>query len=201
MTKNELISSLITQRVLKTDSLIEAFSKIDRADFVPYELQNMVYEDRPLPIGASQTISQPYTVAFMLELLQPQAQDRVLDFGSGSGWTTALLASICKHVDAVERIKSLVVFSKENLLKYSFNNISLHQAGRKLGLPGESFDKILVSCAADEVPGALIKQLHLGGTMVIPVGHSIFKIRKKSEHDLDIQEYPGFVFVPLVTDI
>ena len=201
MSRDELIRSLIKRGVLKTNTIIEVFTEIDRADFVPRELQSMAYVDRPLPIGASQTISQPYTVAFMLELLQPQSDDRVLDFGSGSGWTTALLASICKHVDAIERIQALVAFSKQNLSKYSFDNISLHQSGRGLGLEGKLFDKILVSCSADEIPKELIKQLRVGGTMVIPIAQSIFKIRKKSEGDLDIHEYPGFVFVPLVTDI
>ena len=201
MGNEELISFLIKKDVLKTESLIEAFLKIDRADFVPLKLQNMAYEDRPLPIGARQTISQPYTVAFMLELLKLKSQDRVLDFGSGSGWTTALLASICKQVDAVERIESLVELSRKNLLKYNFNNIVVHQAERKLGLDGEVFDKILVSCAADTIPKALIQQLKVGGIMVIPIAHSIFKITKTGEDTLQKQEYPGFVFVPLVTEL
>ena len=200
MRHSELIESLERKKVLKSPRLIEAFTTVDRADFVPHELESMAYEDRPLPIGAAQTISQPYTVAFMLELLQPDSMDRVLDVGSGSGWTTALLACVSKHVDAVERVEELVEFARINLSKYSFENISLHQAKRTLGLAGEHFDKILVSCAADEVPKALLQQLNPGGTMVIPIQNSIVKLTKSEDGSLQAREYPGFVFVPLIID-
>ncbi len=186
--------------ILKSPRLIEAFETIDRVDFVPEELRHMAYEDRPLPIGLGQTISQPYTVAFMLELLQPCASDRVLDVGSGSGWTTALLASVSKHVDAVERIEELVEFSKQNLSKYDFNNVSVHQAKQTLGLQGKNFDKILVSCAADEIPQSLLRQLLPKGIMVIPVNNSIIKVMKSRDGSLKMEEYPGFVFVPLIRD-
>ncbi|MCJ7765344.1 MAG: methyltransferase, partial [Thiovulaceae bacterium] len=151
-------------------------------------------------IWCEQTISQPYTVAFMLELLQPQPNDRVMDIGSGSGWTTALLAALCKDVDAVERHKELIAFSRENLAKYPFENITLHKAGGTLGLKGKHFDKILVSCSAREMPRELIEQLSPGGTMVIPVEESIFKVVKNLDGSLQTDEYPGFLFVPLVTD-
>lgn len=200
MRRSKLIDSLIHNGVLKSPALIEAFETVDRADFVPYELKAMAYEDIPLPIGAFQTISQPYTVAFMLELLQPNLGDRVLDLGSGSGWTTALLASVSRHVDGVERIEELLAFSRKNLAKYDFKNITLHQAQAELGLKGEHFNKILVSCAADEVPQALLDQLSPGGIMVIPVDNSILKVKKKSDGSLQTQEYPGFVFVPLIQE-
>ena len=200
MSNLELIDALIRQSVLKTPSLIEAFQKVDRIDFVPVELRSMAYEDQPLPIGSFQTISQPYTVAFMLELLQVQTNDKVLDVGSGSGWTTALLASIGRHVDAVERVDELIEFSKKNLSYYPFKNINIHQAKQSVGLPGEHFDKILVSCAADEIPQSLIEQLNIGGSMVIPVNNSIVKVVKNKDGSLQEQEYPGFVFVPLIRD-
>lgn len=200
MKRSQLIASLVHNGVLKSPALIEAFETVDRADFVPYELKAMAYEDMPLPIGAFQTISQPYTVAFMLELLQPNLNDRVLDVGSGSGWTTALLASVSRHVDGVERIEELVSFARKNLEKYDFDNVALHQAHDELGLKGEHFDKILVSCAADEVPGELLEQLNSNGIMVIPVQSSIFKVQKKSDGTLQTQEYPGFVFVPLIRE-
>ena len=200
MSNLDLIESLKVRGILKSPSLIEAFETVDRIDFVPEELKAMAYDDRPLPIGLAQTISQPYTVAFMLELLQPNMNDRVLDIGSGSGWTTALLACVSEHVDAVERIEELVKFSKQNFTKYSFTNISVHLAKQTLGVQGESFDKILVSCSADEVPEELIKQLKPGGIMVIPVVNSILKVLKNSDSSLKIEEYPGFIFVPLITD-
>lgn len=200
MNNLELIESLKMQDVLKSPDLIQAFETVDRIDFVPQELRDMAYDDRPLPIGSAQTISQPYTVAFMLELLQPNIKDRVLDIGSGSGWTTALLACTSKHVDAVERIEELLRFSKQNLSKYTFTNISLHRAKQTLGLQGDNFDKILVSCAANELPEELLRQLKPGGTMVIPILNSIVKVFKNSDSSLRIEKYPGFIFVPLITD-
>lgn len=197
---SELIDSLVNQGVLKSPRIIEAFESVDRADFVPSALRYMAYEDRPLPIGSGQTISQPYTVAFMLELLQPNLDDRVLDLGSGSGWTTALLACISKHVDAVERVEELLLFSKENLAKFAFENISVHKAEKTLGLKGMHFDKILVSCAAEQVPKALLEQLSCGGTMVIPIQNSIVKIIKNEDASLQVQEYPGFIFVPMIDE-
>lgn len=200
MNNFDFVDSLVRMGVLKTPSLIEAFEHVDRIDFVPHDLRYMAYADRPLPIGSAQTISQPYTVAFMLELLAPQASDKVLDLGSGSGWTSALLAYICKHVDAVERVKGLVEFSKKNLSAYHFKNLSLHHAKRSLGLEGEHFDKILVSCAADEIPQPLLEQLNIGGTIVIPVENSIIKAVKEDEGRIKIEEYPGFIFVPLIRE-
>jgi len=195
-----LIESLIAEGVLKTPSLIKAFQGVDRADFVLPFFKEDAYDDCPLPISCEQTISQPYTVAFMLELLQPQHDDRVMDLGSGSGWTTALLATVCRTVDAVERYEELIAFARNNLAKYPFKNITLHKARRTLGLQGEHFDKILVSCSADKMPKQLIDQLSPGGTMVIPVQSSLFKVVKKPDGSLRTEEYPGFMFVPLITD-
>jgi len=200
MSNAGLIDSLIAEGVLNTPSLIKAFQSVDRADFVLPLFKEDAYDDCPLPISCEQTISQPYTVAFMLELLQPQPDDRVMDLGSGSGWTTALLATLCRIVDAVERYEELIAFSRKNLAKYHFENITMHKARRTLGLQGEHFDKILVSCSADKMPKQLIDQLSPGGTMVIPVESSLFKVVKKPDGSLRTEEYPGFMFVPLITD-
>lgn len=200
MKKSVIPRALVLNGILKSPQIIEAFEYVDRIDFVPQELKPMAYEDRPLPIGFAQTISQPYTVAFMLELLQANKKDRVLDVGSGSGWTTALLAYLSEHVDAVERIEELVKFSKQNFSKYSFKNISVHKAKETLGIEGSSFDKILVSCATDEVPQTLLKQLKPGGTMIIPIKNSIIKVHKNSDGSLKTEKYPGFIFVPLIRD-
>jgi len=116
----ELIKHLIARNVLKTKAIIDAFQAVDRIDFVPLKYLDEAYGDYPLPIGYGQTISQPFTVAFMLELLQPQKGDKILDVGSGSGWTTALLAHIVQEegsVRGIELIPELVAFGKKNLNK------------------------------------------------------------------------------------
>ena len=190
-------------KVLKSPRIIRAFEKIDRADFVRSDYAFEVYEDYPLPIGHGQTISQPTTVAFMIELLSPQEGDKILDVGSGSGWTTALLSEIVGQsggVYGLERIPELVDFGRNNLKKYKFKNAEIFQAGEALGLPDKApFDRILVSAGADELPKKLLEQLKIGGIMIIPIGDSIFKIIKTTDKEIKKEEYKGFVFVPLIT--
>src|SRR3989338_9261998 len=128
---SELVRHLIEEGYLKTERIIGAFSAIDRADFVPEEYKSEAYGDYPLPISYGQTISQPATVAFMLELLQPQAGDKVMDAGSGSGWQTALLAEIVGEKGSaysIERISELCEFGRSNLQKYNFKNIQIGRA-------------------------------------------------------------------------
>jgi len=202
MTHNELINNLIHKGYLKTPSIVDAFKGIDRRDFVLAEYNDESYGDYPLPLGEEQTISQPSTVAFMLELLQPQAGDIVLDLGSGSGWTTALLAEIVGErgwVYGVELVPELVRLGRNNLAIYGFDNAEIYQANSNiLGLPDKApFDKILVSAAGEDLPEELIKQLKIGGRMVIPVGDSVFKVDKLNEDDINEKRYPGFAFVPL----
>lgn len=209
MNNSDLVAKLKADGFLKTPAIISAFQKIDRADFVLPQYLNEAYEDYPLPIGHGQTISQPATVALMLELLQPKNGEKILDIGTGSGWATALLADIIGEGGSVygtELIPELVEFGKNNLSKYSFNHAEILLAGRlaptgeKLGWsPKAPFDKILVSAAAEELPEELIKQLKIGGgIMVVPVKNSIFKIIRIAENKFQAEEFPGFVFVPLI---
>lgn len=178
-----------------------AFKKINRADFVGSDYKAEAYEDYPLPIGFGQTISQPFTVAFMLGLLNPQKGDKILDVGSGSGWTTALLAVLVGEkgkVFGVEIIPELVEFGIKNLAKYNFPNAKIIQAGAELGLPSEApFGRILVSAAAEKIPEALLNQLKAPGILVLPVKNTIVQIKKDTVGKITRKEFPGFVFVPL----
>lgn len=200
-TLHELVDDMIFSNMLKSPHIIDAFKEVDRKYFVPVSFAEHTYIDAPIPIGNSQTISQPSTVAFMLERLAPQEGDKVLDIGSGSGWTTALLCHIVGEegsVTGVERVDALVEQGRENLSKFNFNHCRIKQAGEKLGLPGEQFDRILVSASADEIPEELFSQLKIGGILVIPVENSIYKFKKVSEEEIKTEEFYGFVFVPLI---
>ncbi len=201
MTSHYQLSEYLQQRgTLTSPLLIESFNAIDRKDFVPFAFHDQAYEDYPLSIGEGQTISQPYTVAFMLELLELQEDDKVLDIGCGSGWTTALLAHIVKSgsVTALERIPQLLALAQSNLDKYTFTNIHLQLAGTTLGLPEQTFDKILVSAAANELPFELVQQLNPGGIMVIPIQNKIAVIYKKEDDRFIEEDHYGFRFVPLI---
>lgn len=203
-TQQELTQALVNSSVLKTPTLIRIFETVNRTDFVPAEHEAEAHEDSALPIGSEQTISQPQVVAYMLELLQPQPGDTVLDIGSGSGWTTTLLAEAVEpggYVYAIERVPELVEQGRENIAKYYTENAQVLQAGDKLGLPQEApFDKILVSAAAQKPPESLLEQLRSGGTMVIPIEDAIWQIHKRENDSLRVERYGGFAFVPLIED-
>jgi protein-L-isoaspartate(D-aspartate) O-methyltransferase len=180
----------------------EAFRAIDRLDFVPSEYRNSADADIPLPIGYGQTISQPTTVRLMLEWLDVHPGDQIMDVGSGSGWTTALLGWLTGHkghVYAIELIPDLVEFGQENCLRAHIYNASFFEAGETYGLPSDApYDRILVSASGDKVPEDLYRQLKIGGKLVIPVRSEIHEITKHSDEDWETRVHPGFTFVPLL---
>jgi protein-L-isoaspartate(D-aspartate) O-methyltransferase len=175
---------------------------IARKHFLPREVVREAEWDMPLPIGFGQTNSQPSTVRLMLEWLDVHPGQKVLDVGSGSGWTTALLAYMTGkegQVFAVERIPELVAFGRSNCERLGLKNIEFHPAGDAYGYPAAApYDRILVSAAAGEVPESLLAQLAVGGRMVIPVQDSIVVMHKDAGGRVDHQTFHGFAFVPLV---
>ncbi len=199
-TNKELIDGMKRSGVLRSEEIKKAFETIDRKYFIPAEYGEYMYLDRPLPIGGGQTISQPSTVAFMLELLGVKKGDHVLDIGSGSGWTTGLLGNLVGEsgrVEGLERVERLVEIGKNNIAKLNMPHISIEKAGDKLGIPGKTFDAILVSASAEELPKELFDQLNIGASLVIPIRNSIFKF-KKTPQGIESKEYTGFAFVPLI---
>lgn len=210
-TKQDLIAGLIQSGVLKTPRVIDAFKHIDRKDFVPEAFYDEAYGNYPITIGQGQTISQPYTVAFMLELLNLYAGQKVLDIGSGSGWTTALIAYIVSEnkktpgkVYGIEIIPELCKFGENNCAKYNFVGFAVAEFFCKNGIEGlfdrAPFDRILCSAALDteDIPWQWKDQLKIGGRIVVPVRNSIFVFDKVNTRDFVYQEYEGFAFVPFV---
>lgn len=203
---------------MKSPRIINAFRIIDRADFIRPEYAGEAYGNYPLPIGHDQTISQPLTVAFMLELVDPQPGEKILDIGSGSGWTAALLAEIIsksaenlelrtKNIDngkvvAVERIPELCEFGEKNVRKYSFIDkgiVKFYCLDATADIPAGPYDKIMAAAAASkDIPQSWRNKLKAGGRIVAPVSGSIWRFTKKSESDWGEEEFPGFAFVPLL---
>ena len=189
-------------------AILEAFKGIRREDFVPPGVKPLASLNEALPIGYNQTISQPLTVGFMLELLEPKRGDRTLDIGAGSGWTTALLSHIVGkegRVVGLEIIPELAEFGKKNVAKYNFieKGIAkyLCQDANK-GYPSEApYDGILVSATLPkkELPRAWREQLKIGGKIVVPIKESIWVFTKKNTTEFQETEYPGFVFVPFIS--
>ena len=193
--KQQLLESL--KRHGFPEKIINAFGKVNREEFIPKENKRQTYEDIPLPIGYNQTISQPYTIAFMLNLLDVKNKQKILEVGSGSGYVLALISELNPKgkVFGIERIKELAESSEEKLKQY--NNVKVVHENGFLGLEKKApFDRILVSASAEKIPERLIKQLKKDGILVVPVKHSILKITRNRK----IEEYPGFAFVPLIEE-
>lgn len=200
-----LVELLIRNGYLKSEPIIRAFNEITRADFVPSAFEQEAEADIPLPIGFGQAISQPTTVAIMFELLDPRPGQKILDIGSGSGWTSALLGNIAGSagkVVAVEILPELHEMTKRNVEKFGLISQGIVECVLSDGTYGypalAPYDRILVSAAADEIPQALKDQLAVGGKMVIPIHNHLVYLEKRGEQDFFKEEFPGFVFVPFV---
>ncbi len=199
--RRRMIEYDLKQHGIHDPSVLKAFEKIDRADFVPEQMKNEAYGDFPLPIGHSQTISQPYIIASMLQMVKPSKGKNVLEVGTGSGYQTALLAILFDNVYTIEYLGPLQEKAKQALEKYSFSNIKYKIGDGKEGWDDYApFDSIIVSAAAYEIPDPLKEQLSVGGYMAIPVGgfiQQLVSVHRKNEKEYETTRHGGCRFVRL----
>jgi len=158
-------------RGIKADRVLEAMNSVPQHRFVPERYQHEAYEDHPLPIGYNQTISQPFIVALMTELLDPQPGEKVLEIGTGSGYQAAILSRLVKEVYSIEIVAELAVTAEKALASLSYDNVHVKSGDGYQGWPDKApFDAIIVTCAPDHIPEPFIDQLKDGGRMIIPFG-------------------------------
>ena len=189
MKREQMVRQQLTsgQRDIRDEAVIEAMLKVPRHKFVPLTQRLFAYDDRPLPIGHGQTISQPHVVAFMTEALAPQPGDRVLEIGTGSGYQAAVLAELVKEVWTIEIVEPLAETAAGVLEAQGYENVHVKAGDGYAGWPEQApFDAIIVTCAPDHVPPALVEQLRDGGRMMIPVGpehgaQELFMMRKRGD--------------------
>lgn len=201
--RKRMVQEQIIARGISSPRVIETLLKIPRHLFVQEAMADQAYNDGALPIGEKQTISQPYMVALMSELLELKPQDHVLEIGTGSGYQTAVLASLCRRVWTIERIRPLAMQARKVLDALHLLNVNIKVGDGTLGWPEEApFDAILVTAGAPAVPEALAQQLAPGGRLVIPVGdaanQTILRIRKQADGSLTSETGVGCRFVPLI---
>jgi len=201
----EMVETQLRRRGIGDERVLQAMSRVARHEFVPPEFKEQSYEDHPLPIGEGQTISQPYIVAIMLEALDLNSKDVVLEVGTGSGYLTALLAELCRHVYSVELRESLSQQARTVLQRLGYANVTVFAGDGAQGLPRYApFHAVVASAAAAAVPQPLFAQLAEAGRMVIPVGppetQQLQFIRKQAGNPL-ITVLEGCRFVPLLTPV
>jgi protein-L-isoaspartate(D-aspartate) O-methyltransferase len=169
--RQRMVQEQLMPRGIHNERVLAAMAKVPREEFVPPEVRAASYTDQPLPIGYSQTISQPFIVAFMTEQLRPSAKDRVLEIGTGSGYQAAILAELVADVYSIEIVEPLAKAAEANLQRLGYKNVHVKAGDGYKGWPEFApFDAIIVTCAPDHVPQPLTDQLKEGGRMVIPVG-------------------------------
>lgn len=192
---------LLRQQGIHDERLLQAIEAVPRERFVDEALSHKAYENTALPIGSGQTISQPYMVARMTELLQLTPTSRVLEIGTGSGYQTAILAHLVEHVCSVERIKGLQWQAKRRLKQLDLHNVSTRHGDGWLGWASRGpFDAIIVTAAPPEIPSALLEQLDEDGILVLPVGEQAqtLKCVQRRNNEFQIETVEAVRFVPLV---
>jgi protein-L-isoaspartate(D-aspartate) O-methyltransferase len=200
--REEMVEFQIRARGVRDERVLAAMRKVPRHFFVPENWERAAYEDRPLPIGEGQTISQPYIVAVMTEQLDLSPQDRVLEIGTGSGYQAALLAELAGTVISIERLPEIADRARENLARAGVTGVRVVVGDGTEGYPPEApYDAVIVTAATPEIPGPLIDQLGKGGRLIAPVGprecQDLIKLVKREGR---VEKIPlgGVCFVPLI---
>ena len=200
-----LLVEEIRKKGITNEATLDAIGRVPRHAFMDSGFINFSYKDSAFPIGAGQTISQPYTVAFQTQLLEVNQRDKILEIGTGSGYQAAVLFELGANVYTIERQRELYIKSQQLLNQIGYKMHFFYGDGYE-GLPAYSpFDRIIVTCGATEIPETLVQQLKTGGRMVIPVTKSngsgvqeMVLIKKKSDTEVDISYHGAFMFVPFL---
>jgi protein-L-isoaspartate(D-aspartate) O-methyltransferase len=200
--RRTMIERDIAMRGIKDQRLLQVMGTLPRHLFVPQEMRSFAYQDRPLPIGAGQTISQPYIVAFMTELLELEGRERVLEIGTGSGYQTAVLAALAEQVFSIEILPDLSARAERILKELGIQNIKLNVGNGFHGWAEEApFDAIMITAAAPKIPAPLWNQLSDGGVLIMPLGKAghtqqLIRARKIGGRQV-VEEHSAVIFVPM----
>jgi len=197
----QMVETQLKARDITDQRVLGVMLKVERHKFVPKEYQHLAYIDEPLPIGFGQTISQPYIVAKMTELLELNKNDKVLEIGTGSGYQAAILAELCKEVYTIEIIPELAQRAEKLLKELGYKNIFVKVGDGYYGWPEHApFDKIIVTCAPKEIPQKLVEQLKDGGKMILPVGDVFQELVVVEKHNGVVTKKSVFPvrFVPMI---
>jgi len=198
--RRHMVQEQIRGRGVRDPRVLAAMEKVPRHELVPADVRDHAYQDRPLPIGLGQTISQPYVVAAMTEAVQLQGPERVLEVGTGSGYQAAVLAELCSEVFSVELEAELAERARADLARLGYRNVNVRHGNGYLGWPEQApFDAIVVTAAPDHIPPVLLDQLALGGRMVIPVGRAFQELLlvRRTEEGIQREFLMGVRFVPM----
>ncbi len=198
--REKMVEIQIKARGVKDPRVLSALLKVERHRFVPEEYLDSAYSDQPLPIGEGQTISQPYIVALMTDLLDLKGNEKILEIGTGSGYQAAVLAELAKEVYTIEIVERLASTAKNRLLELGYLNTKVKAGDGYLGWPEAApFDAIIITCAPDHIPEPLVEQLREGGRMVVPVGTYAQELKKIVKHSgkIETTDVIPVVFVPM----
>jgi protein-L-isoaspartate(D-aspartate) O-methyltransferase len=202
--RDRMVEQQIEERGVRDAAVLSAMRKVPRDRFVPERLAARAYDDRPLPIGEGQTISQPYIVAMMTEALRLRQDDRVLEIGTGSGYAAAVLAVIAAEVYTIERLAGLAESARRRLAELGYANVHVRHGDGSLGWPEHApYDAIVVTASGPNVPPALLEQLAIGGRLVIPIGpdmdeQRLVRIERSGADCYEREILESVAFVPLI---